>query len=321
MDELIYRTYQEGDEEGFLSLFKEVFGHDLTMEVWEWKYRLAPGGGPRMAVAQEPGGKIVAAYNVVSLPALIRGEQGTLGQCVDIMVHQRHRGKFMRQGVLLKTFQQFCQSYKDKGVNFLYGFPGRRHWVLGQRTGIYQGGGQVPFFKRDARRQGLSTRLMYSFRPLPKEMLPLVDVLWERNQGGFSTSVVRDSRYVDWRFFNNPRWSYALYLLKRRGGEELGWCAIKAVDGETLLVDFVVPEGLFGVLLRKVEEVALLSGNSTVSVMVPEKGRWRETLSGLGYIPKPTDIYYTTSFMGDVPSWSREQIEGLFYTMGDLDIL
>ncbi len=320
-EDLVYRTYREGDEEGILTLFQEVFGHDLTLPFWEWKYKLAPGGGPRIAVAQEPNRKIVAAYNVISLPALIRGEKGMLGQCVDIMVHPRHRGRFMKQGVLVKTFQLFCHSYRSKGVDFLYGFAGRRHWILGQRTGIYQGGGQIPFYKKRPERQGLSTRLKYSFRPLSGENLEVVDEIWRQNQEGFTTGAIRNQDYVRWRYLMHPKWGYSLYLLSKRWGKPVGWCALRVQQGEMLLMDFVLPLSLFSVLLSKVEEVASLAGCSKVSVAVPEDSLWANQLRLKGYINEPTDLYFSTSFMEDPPVWAEEQIKSLFYTMGDMDIL
>jgi hypothetical protein len=320
-ESLLYRAYREGDEHGILELFKEVFGHDLTLPFWEWKYRLAPGGGPRVAIAQEPGGKIVAAYNVISLPALIRSQEGVMGQCVDIMVHPRHRGKFLRQGVLIKTFSCFCQAYKSKEIHFLYGFPGKRHWILGQRTRIYYGGGQISFFKRSPRRQRLLTRLLFSFKPLEESLISVVDELWEFNKGQYKTGIVRDSDYLRWRFLNHPNWSYSLFILSKRGGRAVGWCALKHDGEEMLLVDFMVPLGFFACLLEKVEEIAVLFGSKAVSVAVPEETVWAKEIFSLGYQNNPTDLHFTTSFMGSPPSWADGQVKEVFYTMGDMDII
>jgi len=320
-ENLIYRTYQEGDEHGILELFKECFGHDLTLPFWEWKYKLAPGGGPRIAVAQESNGKIVAAYNVISLPALVRGKEGVLGQCVDIMVHPQHRGRLAKQGVLVKTFKHFCSAFGGIKVHFLYGFAGRRHWILGQRTGIYYGGGQIPFFKKRPERQRVSTRLKYSFRPLDESRFQVIDTLWRKVGSWFSTGVLRDSRYARWRFKKHPKWSYLVYLLSKRPGTPVGWCALRHKGDEVLLVDFVVPKALFLVLLEKVEEVAWISGSRTVSVAVPPESWWAQRLFFAGYRNDPTDLYYSTSFMGPLPAWADEQVREVFYTMGDMDIL
>ncbi len=320
-DNLIYRTYKKGDEEGILRLFQEVFGHDLTLPFWEWKNCMAPGGGPRIALAQEPEGKVVAAYSVISLPAVIRGEVGIMGQCVDIMVHPRHRGRFLKQGVLVKTFEHFCNTYRKREVDFLYGFPGRRHWVLGLRTGIYQGGGKVPFFKKQPVRQRLSTRLKYSFRPMDRSQIGVVDEIWGRNRGQFATGAIRSKEYVEWRFLQHPKWNYSLHIMSRRGGEPVAWCALRNKDEETLLMDFVAPMDFFKILVEKVEEVACLSGSPLVSVAVPKETPWADVLMELGYQMETTDLHYTTSFMGEIPPWAEEQIKSLFYTMGDMDIL
>jgi hypothetical protein len=72
---------------------------------------------------------------------------------------------------------------------------------------------------------------------------------------------------------------------------------------------------------EKVEEVASIAGASMVSVAVPQESIWAQQLSSRGYVNQPTDLYFSTSFMGKPPSWANEQVEGLFYTMGDMDIL
>jgi len=95
---------------------------------------------------------------------------------------------------------------------------------------------------------------------------------------------------------------------------------VEARGRETKLMDFLVPHGLFPVLMEKVEEVAVLAGSKVVSVAVPEGGVWASSLFSLGYRNEPTDLYFTTSFMGDPPPWADQQVGEVFYTMGDMDI-
>lgn len=87
-----------------------------------------------------------------------------------------------------------------------------------------------------------------------------INRLWERAGGDYPLLVVRDRRYLNWRFVARPDAGYTL-LLATRDTEPVGYMVLRIADRNGAprgyLVDFLVADrsaSIFSVLLRHAED-------------------------------------------------------------------
>jgi len=86
------RLYQDGDEHGIVRLFREVFGREMTLDEWRWKYR---GRGNRKvysSVGVTDSGEIVAHYGGMPHRMTYHNRE-VYGLAIgDVIVHPKFRG-------------------------------------------------------------------------------------------------------------------------------------------------------------------------------------------------------------------------------------
>ncbi len=129
----LIRPFEEGDEEGVLSLWRAAFGREFPRDVWRWKYMDNPFGRLFMLCVTEDG-LPVAAYASLPYRARWNGRDVLLAHPVDSMSHPEYRGSVGgRKGLFVRTVHRFLDVYAgpDAAV-FVYGFPGERHFKLGR---------------------------------------------------------------------------------------------------------------------------------------------------------------------------------------------
>src|SRR4030042_5460354 len=154
----------------------------------------------------------------------------------DVMIHPKFRG--------LKTVKELSylpppEGLKD-GLILGYGFPNRETLLkpaLSLR--IYEKVEDVlEAYKKVAFHNDV-TRYKYKLFHLDYSDI-MIDHLWESCKNNFTLAVVRDMKYLTWRYKNHPVFSYELLGLKKRMGNQLVAIAVlKKEDDRALIMDFV----------------------------------------------------------------------------------
>ena len=98
--------------EELLDLFQVSFGHDMSAELWNWKYFLNPlvSADPVIIVAISKG-KIVGARPLLPAEIWIGDEKTKAAQPCDTMVHPEHR----REGIFYQMNVWRVQSLQTTG--------------------------------------------------------------------------------------------------------------------------------------------------------------------------------------------------------------
>lgn len=119
------------------ALFIRIFGHELSQQVWHWKY----GDGRGLAVGmRDQSGQLVAHYGGTLRPVSCGvGRVATAAQVGDVMVAPEVRDVWARFGPFGRVARDFIDRYlgSGRGEVFGFGFPNVRHMRLGQRLGLY----------------------------------------------------------------------------------------------------------------------------------------------------------------------------------------
>ncbi len=242
------RAYQNEDEVKIVRLAGVVFRtrkdvYDL--DYWKWKY--GNNAGQLICVAEQKQ-KIVG--HMALLPTSMQVGKNVIrgSQAVDLMVHR----DFRRQGMFLELGRNLSRVASREGVLVIYGIPTepayRGHlqygWFHIGKITVY-----VRFFNienilrvvfdegreldRVLRRLSKPIEFLFPFlssivssRDETKEDFRIVEVgrlddhiteLWEKVSHDHDIILVRDKRYLNWRYAEKPDSDYRIYVAYRDG--------------------------------------------------------------------------------------------------------
>ncbi len=323
--EIHVRPLVSGDRDQVIALWQAAFGKSLHPDVWQWKFQGVFGN--RCMVAEHANGQLIAMFGGVPYQAHCQGRRVEIVHLWDNMSHPQYRGLLGgRRGVYVRTIDAFLEAYCGDGkVVFLYGFPGERHFRLGQLTQNYgrlEGGvaclqGNVPDISLPARVARVE-RLMD-----PDGRLDGLAALFDRQLPFW---VRRDRRFIEWRYFRHPQRQYRVYVGRKRWRRDYTGLMVltgAAEPGLGVVVDFMLPQD-------RQQALAFLAGMwmewqwlgwQTVRVWLPANCPARKVWEAMGFveIPEPFGMIATGRSFSSALDWSWAS-QNLFYTMGDGDL-
>ncbi len=188
----VFRAASENDVPQLSKLFAEVFGTTRSESVWLWKYFNNPRGFASFVCEGE--GRLVAHCGGTPVRFNDGDREVVALQSVDFMSSVSYPGGAGRGGVFVRTANEFFRSYCGPlSVPLVYGFPGERHRLLGERLLGYEPlerVGELILQPEDGERNELEE--------LTGEGL----ILFE--QSPQQRGVIRDRTYLRWRYLQRP---------------------------------------------------------------------------------------------------------------------
>lgn len=239
-------------------LFSEVFGHEMSRELWYWKY--GERRGQEIGLWRE--GKLVAHYGGVTRQVLMFGKCIEVCQICDVMVRETERGVLTRKGPFSLIMAGYSERYCGFGTQHLigYGFPNERAMRLAEKLGQYAEVGNMveiawpPLIKKP--------RFLLKLRPitpLDPQFEKIIDTLWDRMRKDYQDGIigVRNSNYLVHRYFNHPEREYKVYLVANRlTGNPYGVMVLR-LEGEFCeLLDLIAPVSHFQLLIEYARRIA-----------------------------------------------------------------
>lgn len=324
------RGYREGDEPDILSLFALVFGEESrrSESIWRWIYKENPAGTPVIGIARDrTNGTLVSHGAVIPLAGLLRGRPVRFGLAMDAMTHPNYRGAMLgRRGAFLQM-ARFVIERIVPSIAFAYGFPGERHLRLG---GIELGYRPIGAPAHLARELGAGAPPPGRGRLFGPRVRPFrsfgrsADALWRRVRVDYPFSLVRDARYLNWRFRDNPVRKYHFFALTGPLGDWRGWLVLSIEEKAARIVDLLLPRRLPAGAEGLVEEAlafAARSGAATASVFMPAHSPARPLIDRLGFEPIESEGEPILAVRLHDPSVRPEDVAAEFhYQMGDSDM-
>ena len=238
--------------EEFRSVFREVFGADITPALADWKYGTADRGRQFGAFSAEP--RMVAHCGLTFRTALIENQTRRIAQVGDLCSVRNKPGGLARGssvfGTLLRHTLDQIPS-KDNPEAVFYGFPGDTAMKLIKRLGI-----------------GTSLNVIHELSFLPTHSGPvqaslnsifsadlrlvrvtdfgggfarLAERLWRRMAKDFGSGAlgVRDAQYLRFRYLKHPDHGYEIYRVTGLFGRTIGLAVCRRTGTELELMDLV----------------------------------------------------------------------------------
>lgn len=307
---------------------------------------------------EERGGFVVGSSSVMPRKVVV-GDREVLGaELGDSFTRPEYR----RQGINSKALNECIKYALSKGMNLVYGPPNRANYGLHIKLGFLQCSYiKVAFMTKSLNPMRFGVKLMAKMilgRDLRKSYLQFgnlvrtamkkrhdvsderdevrnafqileidkfrdeVDPLWGNPR--YSFFIFRDSRYLNWRYFENPDRFRVLAAVE--GGEYLGYIVLKmAKDKRTaILCDFVTIDDradVFLELVKRGEETQRQSGARVVNLMCIVDSPYYRELTKLGYYDLGPEEYQPVVVYGGTTLGRRilEMPGKWHFTYGDTD--
>jgi hypothetical protein len=276
------RPARDEDEAGIRDLFKVCFGTELSHEEWLWKYKRSFLGTSSFLAEDE--GRIVAHYGAVKMPfygggTIFNGYQGC-----DVMTHPQYRARlFSKRGIIVRTAEAY---YASEPMEFIFGFPSERHGRLMTLQLKWARHRHINVMKKErdhfAPRRDPFLRVETGWGTIDPEE---IEGIWKKQRDSLMLSVEKGSRYILWRYRDNPRKKYEIAAFRGLLTRTLkAYAILKREDDALHILDFFIPGTLdprrvFGAL----EGLAVKWSAGVIALWVnPREGVFQQ-LNDAGY--------------------------------------
>jgi hypothetical protein len=330
MSEITIRPWRPGDEHGVLAGHNQIFPA-RSLAHWQWKFRDNPTGQVHIMVAEHATAGLVGAYVTLPVHATIEGKRRMLGQCVDLWVLPEHRRAGPRPGLFVNLALAHYELWGGKGEtqnSFHHGWP-IATWRIGQKYLRYEMVRDWDFLFREVPAGGLPTRASSSELEVATVARYDADVdrLWDSFAPSTQLAVIRDQRYLNWRYADAHDARYELLECRERSTGRLRGIAVLAHR------DFVTPNTCFLVdwlaaaddqdttvaLVAAAEARTNALGAAVLATLFQHRDPRFLTFQRLGFL-----VYGTIYFQVVIPFDSHETHfykEQWYHTLGDSDLV
>ncbi len=310
------RTLREDDEGSIRDLFRLCFGKELSREEWVWKYLKSPWG-TTASVAQY-GDEIIAHYGGLGERFYYKGRTFKVFQPCDVMTHPKFRARiFSKKGAIVRAGEHF---YATNSMDFAFGFPSERHAILGTKQLGYTKHGYVATMTKEISGPGRWRKALTKIELGWDSMTGTdLDLLWEAVRDNTCLSIEKNSRYIFWRYRDNPGKQYLPLIVKSRFRKRPAAFGVLSFKESGLLVqDFFCTGGMdVRSLLGLFERMATDRGMESLTVWSNPGDSLFKTLvdcgfaqeKGIPYIFKIMNTELRPEFLFD----------SYWYRMGDYD--
>jgi GNAT superfamily N-acetyltransferase len=297
------REYRDGDEEQILELRGVTLGDSKNIQWWNWIYRNGPDGPAKfwLAVANK---KIVSINPSLPFRMKIENQVYKSGLGFDIMTHP----DYQRQGILSALSLVHFEYVVKNGVSITFGTS------IPQRLPIYQklkiphdmyaicqppllvkviNWGSVlktryhifPFIGNSIGYiwERITVRTT-SIQDHDTEIIPIssfdesINEFWQKASELKKIMIVRDMKYLNWRYVEKPGNEYKIFAAKRQN-EIVGYIVLKVVK-ETITRGFIV-------------DLFTISGEDVVAELLINKA--------IGYLRKEGVVSILCLMLQDTP--------------------
>ncbi len=348
------RPFEEGDERAILPLWEAVFGHPLSLAHYRWKVLETPervaGGSVWVAAAGE---RVVGHYAATPLRFKLGAAERVILHTCDAATAADVR----KAGVFSAVAGAAHEAWKAAGVPFLIGLPhegwGSRRAFLGYQTMF-----QARWFTCPLRVDRLLLRRSALALPL-RGLLRLAagawhgllqrraggarksvrvrgveaplaewDDLWDRLKGGYEALVVRDRRWIAYRYASAPDRSYRLLLASRDDGP-CGYLVYRVTGGAARttgwIVDLLTAPGdseARAALLGAAMDALFQAGAGTVQFLLPVASPLLPEVRRAGFFPRRGSYDVSVVPLADpLPPAALHDASRWYLMGGDFDIV
>lgn len=328
VNEYRYRLYDERDESNVLDLLNTCFETGRwNQSFFRWQYGEVAGCRPVISLAvRTADDQAVAFSSLVPIRLSCQGKEILSGLSVLAMCHPQCRGR----GLYTATANHVMQHATAAGMTVVMGFSNRHStravltrlgrqqvgvsplWIkirkpLASMMAIFRGDRPIPYenqnplIRAETMETTCSVQAVNQAIPwrLSDRQRHCFDDLWRHRAQQIGIGVVRDSRYVQWRYLDRPDRSYALYALESHDDQWIAWVSLTVREHFGMRVCYVAdivhrtsPQKTLNRFFREViDAFARRYDCSVICTMWPRGCLDLATPTRLGFVPIPEKLF------------------------------
>jgi len=242
------RRYREGDEKQILALYETVHGRVKSEARWRWQVVNRPFGGQHIWVA-EANERIISYTSAMGSLVKVDNRHVDAATGGDAMTHPNYQ----RRGAWEEVLRSELEELRSHGTAFMYAHLQNRRSYPGVLKVGFELACELPELRKVCNwekvlerrvKLGPASKIVGKVLPriehngiahpdLPEVKVERVshfnanvDELCKRAANLARVMVVRDSKYLNWRYFERPEYEYAVYTAER-SGEALGYIVLR----------------------------------------------------------------------------------------------
>lgn len=361
---IIIRDSIDGDEKSLAILLHNSFPNapkpEKIQKIWCWQFRNCFSKNNGVAIAQHSD-VIVAQYAIMWLPMVYKGQPIDGAVSTATVTNKSVRG----QGIFTKLAAKVYRDIAIAGAKIVYGFPNsqsingftkRLEWfevapfpvhvkpvdtsafigkIIGGNTIARLVGAACNIFLRliDGEVRIRHRRAGINFREV-NDVPDALDNLWKTSSVAGKLAVVRNKKYLVWRYLEKPFFSYDIHVAIS-GDEKFCGCIIthttEKFGMKILFVMELIAEKddavVCQVMLDELTRIARMKGAAAISLLIPSGNPNRFIYLKNGYLPIPRrlfpqDIFWCAKVNSpDIdPKYARDR-KNWYISWGDLDVV
>jgi hypothetical protein len=361
---IIIRDPIDGDEESLAVLLHNNFPNSpapaVIHKTWRWQFRNAFSRNSGVAVAERDG-DIVAQYAVMWFPMIYKGQQIDGAVSTATVTDKSVRG----QGLFTKLAVKVYQDIAAESAKIIYGFPNSQsingfikhlEWfevapfplyikpvdttalvrkIIGDNAVARVLGSLGNCFFRHivGALQTRHRQTNITFRQV-HDIPDALDKIWDTTCIAGKIALVRNKRYLRWRYMEKPFFSYDIHVAMA-ANEKLCGCIITRI-GEKFGVKIIYVMEILAenddpavtqLLLDELNSIAIRQGAAAISLLFLPDNPNRSLYLKNGYLPVPRRLFPQDIFFGarvnspDIdPKYARD-MKNWYISWGDLDVV
>ena len=324
MDEIVFRQCRLGDESRIVDLYVIGAPQKRTIGFWEWINKCGPFGQSIVEVG-ELDGKIVATYAVMPVQVQFKKELVKAGFGIQLFIHNEHRN--INNTILIAN--RVYKRCEKEDFNFIYGFPNDYAFPLHSKVMGWE-------HVADFRCMELHTQKIVSDSEYDSDVkIERIDVfneeidkLWQQSSiaNPAKNAVMRNSSFMNWKFFNNPLEHYIANVAKING-EIVGYMVLKLFRKGNVfcghLVDFLSRKQneklIFQSLLHMAFKFFGWAKVDVISAWCFPSNTYFEMLYSIGFRPTGFNTHFTLKPIKKNCLDGLSKYDNWFITMADSD--
>lgn len=330
-DPITIRPYQPGDEAGLLRGHNLTFSPQRSLAHWQWKFRDNPTGQVHTMLAVHETEGIVGAYVTLPVRVLADGKECLAGQCIDLYVLPEHRRHSKRPGLFVNLALAHYEQWGGRQPHqnaFHFGWP-IATWRIGQKYLRYEIVRDWDFLFQEVPPDGFRARAVPSDLEVrtAARFSADTDALWDSLKQQSRLSIVRDAKYLNWRFADAHDATYELCECRERTTGRLRGIAVLTqrdflFPATSFVADWLVPANDYDVTLALVghaEQRANAQGSRVLATLFQHLDPRFLHFQHLGF-----KVYGTSYFQVVIPfSLDDTQFfkDHWYHTAGDSDLV
>lgn len=333
--EYVYEQCKEADRDASINLMGEIFvtenmrkAHDFNSDFWRWQYQENPSGNAIIILAKD-NNRVIGQY--ANVPVHLKFDDQVLKSSltIDLMVRKEYR----RQGLFKKMGEVSNNNLSESGISLSVAFPSRNESYAGfiHKLGWLKVGNlevlvKPVFFNLFGSAKTIAGTEIKEISSFPEA----IDGVWKRLNPNITIGIIRDSKYLNWRYSDKPNGKYQKFLVYRNN-MLVGYFVLKFLHLSKLKLGVIVDMlcvnemDIVKAIILKNRELCLKHGAYFCAVLKTKL--YENTLRQLGFRVLPsrispkgyTLIIRTNKHITEINRLTN--IDNWYLTFGDWDVV